>query len=103
MAVHTWVDGEAITASKLNKLEKKKAYVENTLDFTTCTAREVLEMIEDMPLTLDYIIEIDTEEYPDNYNYHFIYLPVSPPYIYFRALTLDDYLEIGTGPEVVPT
>ena len=49
MAVHTWVDGEAITASKLNRLEKRKAYVEETLDLTTCTAREVLEMVEDMP------------------------------------------------------
>lgn len=83
MAVHIWVDGEAITASKLNRLEKRKAYVEKTLDLTTCTAREVLEMVEDMPgIWLKRITE-DAE---------YAFAEPDHVYDYYGASSLDDYL-----------
>ena len=85
MAVHTWVDGEAITASKLNRLEKRKAYVEKTLDLATCTAREVLEMVEDMPGLWIYRDQLQVPIYVFQISY-------PSHYDYWEASSLDDYL-----------
>ena len=87
MAVHTWVDGEAITASKLNRLEKRKAYVEKTLDLATCTAREVLEMVEDMPELWIYQVNIPGATYAFETSYDDSWL----------ASSLDNYLIKSAG------
>ena len=47
MAVHVWVDGEAITASKLNALERKKAFINGELPFTKLTYNEAVALIEE--------------------------------------------------------
>lgn len=47
MATHTWIDGEAITASKLNAIERKKAFAAKELKFTELTYNEAKQLIED--------------------------------------------------------
>lgn len=53
MATHTWVDGEAITASKLNAIERKKSFRLGELKMTDLTYEEAVQLIEDTG-SLDY-------------------------------------------------
>lgn len=48
MAKHTWTDGEAITASKLNAIERKKSFRLGELKITDLTYDEAVQLIEDM-------------------------------------------------------
>lgn len=47
MAAHTWTDGEAITASKLNAIERKKSFRLGELKMTDLTYDEAVQLIED--------------------------------------------------------
>ena len=47
MAAHTWTDGEAITASKLNAIERKKSFRLGELKITDLTYEEAVQLIED--------------------------------------------------------
>ena len=68
MAAHTWVNGEAITASKLNALERKKTYVDGQLDLTTITLAEAVALQEETCLPyVSYYYNTDENQY------HFIY------------------------------
>lgn len=48
MAAHTWTDGEAITASKLNAIERKKSFLIGELKITDLTYEEAVQLIEDI-------------------------------------------------------
>ena len=48
MAAHVWTSGESITASKLNALERKKAFLDGTLNITTLTWNEAVALIEEL-------------------------------------------------------
>ena len=47
MAKHTWTDGEAITASKLNAIERKKSFRIGELKITDLTYEEAVQLIDD--------------------------------------------------------
>lgn len=48
MAVHVWTEGEAITASKLNAIERKRAFRNGEIPLTTLTYNEAVELIEEL-------------------------------------------------------
>lgn len=50
MATHVWTDGEAITASKLNALERKRAFLQGDIDFTKLTWAEAVALQEEIGL-----------------------------------------------------
>lgn len=48
MAIHTWTSGESITASKLNAIEKRRAWTNGELPLTSLTWNEAVQLIEDV-------------------------------------------------------
>ena len=66
MAAHVWTSGESITASKLNKLEKKKAFAEGKLPLTSLTWNEAAEFIEDFGMSKFSIYNPTLEVNPES-------------------------------------
>ena len=48
MAAHVWTSGEAITASKLNAIERKRAWVNGELPLETLTWNEAIALFEEV-------------------------------------------------------